>query len=429
MTSSQSTSGKSKPGLLRQSESTFTDNMRMPVHGWYRFPAGFSAQWSQQVIEDHREIIGALTVLDPFAGVGTAVLSGQNAGVPSYGVEAQPFIQRIAEAKLLWRTPTAEFYDMAQSVSERAMSSRPPVRPYPKLIERCFSDESLLDLNSLRCAWEGLDDGGAPSKLTWLALVCILRACSSAGTAPWQYVLPSKSKTKVLPPLEAFNIQVQRMLTDMNLWQMHGVRGDAGVFLDDARRLETIPDNSVGLVITSPPYANNYDYGDATRLEMSFFGEVSGWKDIHEKARKWLIRSCSQHASVERLDLASLLKELHETTLRDEISTVCESLEMERRSHGGKKDYYLMVAAYFADMLQTWRGLRRVCSDGAKACFVVGDSAPYGIHVPTDRWLGELALDAGFHSYRFSKVRDRNVKWKNRKHRVPLQEGVLWVQG
>ena len=102
---------------------------------------------------------------------------------------------------------------------------------------------------------------------------------------------------------------------------------------------------------------------------------------------------------------------------------------MERLSHGGKKDYYLMVAAYFADMRQTWRSLRRVCADGGKACFVVGDSAPYGIHVPTERWLGELALDAGFRSYGFSKVRERNVKWKNRKHRVPLQEGVLWVQG
>lgn len=60
----------------------------------------------------------------------------------------------------------------------------------------------------------------------------------------------------------------------------------------------------------------------------------------------------------------------------DEISTVCESLEAERLSHGGRKDYYLMVAAYFADMRQTWRALRRVCADGGKACFVVGDLSP-----------------------------------------------------
>ncbi len=80
-------------------------------------------------------------------------------------------------------------------------------------------------------------------------------------------------------------------------------------------------------------------------------------------------------------------------------------------------------------MKEVWLTLRRVCVDGAEACFVIGDSAPYGVHVPVERWLGELSLLAGFKSYSFEKIRDRNVKWKNRKHRVPLQEGLLWVQG
>jgi hypothetical protein len=66
--------------------------------------------------------------------------------------------------------------------------------------------------------------------------------------------------------------------------------------------------------------------------------------------------------------------------------------------------------------------------EGAQACFVIGDSAPYGIHVPVDRWLGDLAIAAGFRNYTFEKVRDRNLKWKNRKHRVPLKEGNLRVQ-
>ena len=88
-----------------------------------------------------------------------------------------------------------------------------------------------------------------------------------------------------------------------------------------------------------------------------------------------------------------------------------------------------MVGAYFVDMRQIWRSIRRVCANGSKVCFVVGDSAPYGVYVPTERWLGELALDAGFKEYSFQKIRERNIKWKNRKHRVPLKEGLLWVQG
>jgi hypothetical protein len=58
-----------------------------------------------------------------------------------------------------------------------------------------------------------------------------------------------------------------------------------------------------------------------------------------------------------------------------------------------------MIAAYFDDMAKVWLALRRVTSKDSLACFVVGDSAPYGIHVPVDKWLGELAVAAGFTSY------------------------------
>ena len=411
------------------SQSTFIHNIRLPVHGWFRFPAGFSAEWVESVIESHKATLDGLAFLDPFAGVGTSVLAAEQAGICAYGVEAQPFIQRIAEAKLLWETSTKEFHDMAQAVRNCAKTSWESVGIYPDLIHKCFSDEAIHDLDRLRCAWEWLNDSSPAAKLTWLALVGILRACSSAGTAPWQYVLPNKTKARVLAPYEAFTLQVRKMLSDMMLWQALETRREATIFLGDARSCTSIPNNSVGLVVTSPPYANNYDYADATRLEMTFLGEIRGWGGLHARARKHLIRSCSQHASIEKLSLAPLLGTLAGSTFIEEISTACDRLAEERLNHGGKKDYYLMVAAYFSDMREVWSALRRVCAQDSKVCFVVGDSAPYGIHVPTDRWLGELAVQAGFNSYTFEKIRDRNVKWKNRKHQVPLHEGFLWVVG
>ena len=415
--------------MTTRSESTFIRNLNLPVHRWYRFPAGFSAEWAQRTIESRRRYFDGQVLLDPFAGVGTAILAGESAGIPAVGIEAQPFIQRVAETKLLWHTSVADFSDCAQAVIGQAKQRVSANFPYPKLIRGCFSEQSLNELDNLRDSWERLDDGSPGAKLTWLALVGILRSCSSVGTAPWQYVLPSKTKRKVLAPYEAFQAQVQKMCVDMTSLQLMGVRHDAHIYFDDARLLAQIPDDSVGLVVTSPPYANNYDYGDATRLEMTFFGEVSGWGDLQDKARKHLIRSCSQHASAERLDLYPLLNELLGTTCLDEISSACEALGTERLNHGGKKNYHLMVAAYFVDMKKVWRSLRRVCCDRSEVCFVVGDSAPYGVHVPTERWLGQLAIDAGFQSYEFEKIRDRNVKWKNRKHQVPLQEGFLWVRG
>ena len=67
------------------------------------------------------------------------------------------------------------------------------------------------------------------------------------------------------------------------------------------------------------------------------------------------------------------------------------ALELERHEHGGKKNYHTMIAAYFWDMARVWRSIGRVSAEGCRVCFVVGDSAPYGIHVPVERWMGELA--------------------------------------
>jgi hypothetical protein len=403
--------------------------MVLPIHGWYRFSAGFSADWVENLIRSRKKLVEGLAFLDPFAGVGTAVLAAESAGVRAYGVEAQPFIARVAQAKLLWHSDRHQFFEMAQGILKRAQLCSSPVPTYPLLIRKCYTQDAIRELHNLRCAWENLCDDSPASELAWLVIVSILRPCSFAGTAPWQYILPRKVKVKTLPPYEAFRLQVQRMLSDMVTWQSLETRHDGEIFWEDARSCPRIGDGSIGLVITSPPYANNYDYADATRLEMTFFGEVGGWGDLHEKARKWLIRSCSQHVSIEQATLAPLLQSLSDAPFFSEITDVCESLAGERLNHGGKKDYYLMVAAYFSDMKSVWESLRRVCADGSEVWFVVGDSAPYGVYVPVDKWLGELTLLAGFKSYRFEKLRDRNVKWRNRKHRVPLHEGILWVQG
>jgi hypothetical protein len=202
----------------------------------------------------------------------------------------------------------------------------------------------------------------------------------------------------------------------------------ANVIAADARTCEGVADGSINLVVTSPPYPNNYDYADATRLEMSFMGDIAGWGDLQEAVRKHLIRSCSQHVPERSMALTDVLQSPELAPIVDELRPVCEELASIRELRGGKKTYHLMVACYFKDLAQTWQGLSRVCSDSARLCFVIGDSAPYGVYVPVIPWLGRLAAAAGFSKWTFEKTRDRNTKWKNRKHRVPLQEGRLWVE-
>lgn len=408
--------------------STFSGNLSIPIHRWFRYSAGFSASWANQIITSKKTDHGN-RVLDPFVGSGTTLLEAEKCGCDGIGIEAHPFVARVARAKLMWRSDVHAFYRFAYETLHQARTK--PVSPAnpPKLLTACFPQEVLAELYSLRGAWAELRDGSEASELTWLALISILRECSPVGTAQWQYVLPSKTKTKPRDPFEAFSAKVKLFVGDMMRRQAEGGGPRALLAADDARLCKSVPDGWANLVITSPPYANNYDYADATRLEMTFAGEISGWGDLQEAVRKYLIRSCSQHVTSISERTGDIIRDPLLEPIHSELTQLCAKLAAERANHGGKKAYHTMVAAYFADMARVWLSLRRVTARGSLTCFVIGDSAPYGIHVPVEGWLGKLALAAGFITYRFEKTRDRNVKWKNRKHRVPLKEGRLWVQG
>lgn len=411
---------------------TFADNMKLPIHRWFRYSAGFSAEWVESLInEKTRDSL--FTILDPFAGSGTTLIAAEKSGVISYGLESHPFVAKIAGTKLLWnevceidfKNTALELLEIAKQNTSRSILKIASAAP---LLKKCYTEEHLLELFALKESFEENFVENPSYELTWLLITSILRVCSHAGTAQWQYVLPNKTKSKTLAPFQAYYAKVNQMVEDIQYAKLH-MKSSATLLIHDSRKIPEIAPNSVDLVITSPPYPNNYDYADATRLEMTFWGEIKGWGDLNDAVRKFIIRSCSQHSAADKINLSHILQEEPLTPIREELTLVCNQLAEIRLTKGGKKTYHTMVAAYFLDLALVFRMLRRVCKPGSSICFVIGDSAPYGIYVPVDKWLGALALNEGFKSFNFEKLRDRNIKWKNRKHRVPLQEGRLWIEG
>ena len=409
----------------RDSSTTFLDNRKLPIHRWFRYSAGFSGSWASRLIKDNCNADSL--VLDPFVGCGTTVLAAQEANISSIGIEAHHFVKRIADAKLCWRESVVDFHATTKNIIKDARSSNfDAIDTYPELIRKIYSGDALRNLARL---YLSLPSSSNPSifLLSWLLIISILRQCSNAGTAPWQYVLPRKSKSRVNDPFSAMETQAKLMIADMNHFQSI-VTTSAEIFLDDARTFNFLPKSSVDFVVTSPPYPNNYDYADSTRIEMSFTKEISRWSDLHDSVRRNLICSCSQHSAKEHSTLNSILADNYLSPIVNEISEVCGNLENVRLIKAGKKTYHTMVASYFADMSRVFERLSFVVKNGGKMCFVIGDSAPYGVYVPVDKWLSELSRNFGFRTIRFDETRKRNVKWKNRKHRVPLKEGHLWLE-
>lgn len=414
--------------------STFINNMSLPVHRWFRYTAGFSAQWVMDEVKKYinEKRIENIKVLDPFAGSGTTLLSCDELGVTSYGFESHPFISKVAQAKLSWNTDINSVNRLAEQVLEITKilyEKNTKIDSYPDIVYKCYDTENLRLINCLKKALLSVNQNTDAFKIVWLAFVSILRSSSHAGTASWQYVLPNKKKAHVTNACAAFNHQIGLMISDMTYMQGFGCTPLSNFIEHDSRNPFPINKNSIDFVITSPPYANNYDYADATRLELSILGEVKSWGDLQSVIRPTLIHSCTQMVSKYKKKTYEIIKDPLLSPIYDELFEVVSKLDEEKEKHGGKKNYHTMLALYFLDLAKVWKHLRTVCKTGSRVCFVVGDSAPYGVYAPVDEWLGRLAISSGFKSFHFEKTRDRNIKWKNRKHRVPLKEGNLWVEG
>lgn len=406
---------------------TFQDNMKLPIHRWYRYTAGFSGAWVGNLLEQWK-LEGRHHVIDPFAGSGTVMIESMMHGVDSYGVESNPYVFNIAQAKLQWNSiEYSLLYKECLDVLKRAKKKVITRTDYPELISRCFPLETLKRLEALKLSCFEVEDD-VVRNFVWFIITSILRSTSPVGTAQWQYIQPNKSKSKVIDPFVAYADKLSEISDDMLLVNsVFGKDSVSNVLKEDARCIASIPDGWADMVITSPPYANNYDYADAMRLEMLFWNDIEGWKDLQDKVSVNLVRACTQHVSTLKKSVNSFLESDLLAPIHDEIVEKYTLLSEERENHGGKKNYHLMIAAYFYDMAQVFMSLNRVTDDNCKMCFVIGDSAPYGIYIPVDEWLGRLAQAAGFDNYSFEKLRDRNIKWKNRKHRIPLKEGRLWI--
>lgn len=80
---------------------TFKDSLRAPVHRWFTYPAGFSYKAVEHSFERFG-ITKGMTVYDPFMESGTTNLTAKSMGIDSIGVEAHPFVYKIAKAKMEW---------------------------------------------------------------------------------------------------------------------------------------------------------------------------------------------------------------------------------------------------------------------------------------------------------------------------------------
>ncbi len=409
---------------------TFADSKQAPIHRWFQYPAGFSFKAVEHILKEHA-VKSDDVVYDPFVGTGTTAVVCKQMGIECYGVEAHPFVHKIAVVKTSWDFDHAALINLANRVlfeldMSLHLSSKTDIAALPELVHKCFSASNLKKLVYIRDYIHKALPTTSQS-LFEVALVCALRKASAAATG-WPYIAPKK-RIQEKDGFECFKKQLFEMIDDLKSVRAENRKTRTHIILGDARDSH-LPDNMADLAFTSPPYLNNYDYADRTRLETYFNGYASTWGDITDKVRSRLIMSATTQVNRAQFsvpDIVSTRLKTAEPSVAKLVQESVSALSEKRLTKGGKKSYDILVGQYFNDMAEVLADTFRVLKPRGQFVLILGDSAPYGVHIPTEVWLGKIGCSLGFKKFTVQLLRTRGDKWRGntQRHHVALKESLL----
>ena len=136
-----------------------------------------------------------------------------------------------------------------------------------------------------------------------------------------------------------------------------GVHRDGVVHRMSAEGMAPVDDESCSLCITSPPYLNNFDFAEMTRMELYFWGYAGSWREITEKVRRRLIVNTTTAPTDLKRDQTRFSQTLTES-FRAFLQPIVTALGEQQKSRPGRKDYFLLVYPYFSQMQSVFRELR-----------------------------------------------------------------------
>jgi len=196
---------------------------------------------------------------------------------------------------------------------------------------------------------------------------------------------------------------------DMHAATFH--KSSVNIYTKSSEKMDELKEETVDLVVTSPPYINNFDFAEMTRMYLYFWNMASSWREITDQVRSRLIVNTTTALRKEHREHQQEYRDTLPDNLRLEADAVVASLFEKRRERAGKKDYHLLIYPYFSQMQQVIREVHRVLKRGASFHMMVSDAALYGVHVHAPQWLARIMTGCGFCDVQCELVRPRGHRW------------------
>ena len=392
------TGAQPQPGAFR--DPAFMANRDAPVHRWVPWIAGFSKHFVADALARHLD--GPGLVLDPFAGVGTTLVEADLAGHQAIGFEINPYAAFASRAKLkAHRLSPSALRDATHGLAALAERARKqPLQPRSQPPEGFRTRAPFYSPRVQRLVLLALDFIATLPKptadLLRLAFAATMVEYSNYSYEPslGRKAAAGRPDVDDFPVVERIAGKVAQIAADAEWFRANRSkrrRPDGRVversFLDGHRRLA---EASVDLLITSPPYLNNYHYNRNTRPHLYWLGFCRSPKDLKRLETLNFGTYWQNARDRDRIDLAPAIND-------EEIRETLAAVRRKRPDKGvyGGRGWANYAAQYFNDCARFAAAAKWCLRPGGTALVVIGNSILQGVPVPTDRFLARVATACG----------------------------------
>lgn len=405
---------------------SFQANKQVPFYGWFKYKEGFSESLVSYLLQQVTTRPG--TLLDPFSGAGAALFAASDMGWQTKGIEVLPVGINATKARLVARE--VDHYELRRAIHEISgvnfLDFYDPqyALKHITITNGAFpAQEEQQLVGYIGYCYRMIADENVRMLLLYAAF-CVLEAISytrkDGQYLRWD-VRSGRSQGKkifnkgYIPSFrEAISEKLHQMAFDLEVNPcQRSLFSDEDVAIFTATPpdlyegsclaiLPTMPDQSIDVVLTSPPYVNRYDYTRTYALELVYLG----CSEERVKQLRQTMLSCTVENKEKKSELAALYAALgkEETfTLVDQTFQQQEALQevlglLEGYREQGQlnnANIVKMVRNYFYEISFVIYEMIRVLKPGG-TIVMVNDNVRYaGEEVPVDLILSDIAESFG----------------------------------
>ena len=358
----------------------FNESLTMPIHRWYGYKEGFSPSFVNDFISAYTKSKDSI-VFDPFGGVGTTGLEAIKMGYNSYLMDVNPlgiFASKVKTSRYnlseidaikvqLSNLKTIDSYNINVSINNDT-------------VKKYFDEitwDSLLQIKSfiLNINEEKTRD------LFSLALLSLIEEISTHHKNG-----NGVKKKRVLPEKNDFFKLRNKVIDKVNLYiddlVSTTIHGECTIF-NQSNLDDYILPQKADIVLTSPPYANCFDYSKVYLTELwvgGFFSRKEDQKTFRENS---VISHVHYRWSPRNEEYGARL-------INDIVIPILSTETL------WSNNIIPMLKGYFSDMGKFLRNLSTNLNNDATVGIVVGNSVYGGTPIATDIILAKQAEEIGF---------------------------------